>query len=390
MKGILGDIALRLDRQSQIIEDLKQQIMKVSNFTRNQDDPLTQQTMETIYKNIHNMQVLHRDTARTCRQYYAKLPADGPVSVLVCQQIGQACKEIYARHALTIETMAEIIIDIRGILANRTAAGTNPAADDGPVGPMASIQNTVTRFLQARLMTQLLCDHIVDCMMVHSPNAVTRPPKPNGAVSVNVKVTDLVRSAALEAQHLVETNFIPLADHPQAHAQESPEPPQVIVNQSTTTATVVRPWLQYALVELLKNSLAITMERERRVDELSPYYPVLIEVSETETHVQIQLQDQGGGLLPHHGTTNGNHEHLFEFAKRHDKWDRMDDQQTYAMVSSPIRGLGVGLAQSQLHLRVFGGDLIVKDRPTIDQLEHGVTVTLLLSKNIDTLEAELM
>ena len=454
MKEILGDIALRLDRQSDILQDLTQQIQRVVSSDNDNDSDTILMTLETIHKNIHSLQVLHRNTTQTCRHFYKHWPArQDPTSSssssssspsltpLFCHQVGQACKEIYARHALTIETVAEIVIDVRGMIY---ILETNQSTTKHPNEPttseqqqqgtsmsyMTSIQCIVTRFLQSRLMTQLLCDHVVDCMMMvgeslGGTSGLTRPPKPHGAISVNVNVIDLVRSASIEARHLVETHFVPLADHPQAHAPESPESPDVIImtkmmvadnddddddddddqssSSTTMTATVVRPWLQYTLVELLKNSLAITMERDRRRDKVSPYFPLVIHVSETETHVQIDLHDQGGGLRfiprrrndndddddpddPKDGTTQ---EQWFEFATRQDKWDRMDDQQTYAMVSSPIRGLGVGLALSRLHMRQFGGDLMLQDRPATTEWEHGVTATLLLSKNLDTLEAEL-
>lgn len=405
MKLILGDIALRLNRQSEILDELQQQVLR-SDAThwmlaqengehdyqqQQQRQQQQQQTMETIQKNLHSMKVLHRDTARTCQQFFANLPT-APLSPLLCHQVGQACKEIYARHALTIETMAETVIDIRRMLRNQERTSAERTTTVWTVkSAMAPIQSTVLRFLQVRLVTQLLCDHVVDCTLPSTRK------KPHGAISVDVNVAALVTSAVLEARHLVETNFIPLADQPEAQAQECPEPPFVIVNEeSTITATVVRPWLQYALVELLKNSLAITMERDRRLDAWSPYYPVLIEISETNTHVQIQLHDQGGGLHmasdgPHDNA--GPHDTLFDFATRQDKWDRMDDQQTYATVSSPIRGLGVGLALSRLHLTRFGGDLTLQDRPsrtrttTTTELEHaGVTATLRLSKNFDTIE----
>ena len=472
MKEILGDIALRLDRQSDMLQDLTHQITTVissssSSFKdsdkNDSNKPLlltVRLTLETIHKNIHSLQVLHRDTAHTCHQFYEQWPrhqqdpttrtgtqsssssssSSPTLTPLFCHQVGQACKEIYARHALTIETVAEIVIDVRGILGTMVEKNHSTAMPHKKENNdtwtlqqrhqgtavrcrMASFQTIVTRFLQSRLMTQLLCDHVVDCMMMASGSGSTssgwtRPPKPHGAISMNVNVVDLVTSASIEARHLVETNFIPLADHPQAHAPESPEPPHILIlgtlsdddddhhhhyqptSSAPITTTVVRPWLQYTLVELFKNSLALTMERNRRRDdESSPYYPIIVHVSETDTHVHIDLHDQGGGLWwPHpcrgddddnDDDDDGRKEHWFEFATRRDKWDRMDDQQTYAMVSSPIRGLGVGLALSRLHMRQFGGDLMLKERTATIEWEQGVTATLRLSKNLNIRELEL-
>lgn len=467
MKPIVADIALRLGRQWDLLDELhtmvhslqqehqeQQQVPGNTSETRRRLQ--ISQTLERLAsKEIHSLKVLHRDTQRQCQLFYQNFPessssspsASSKISPLFQRQLGQAFKEIYARHALTIETMAEIVIDLRGILIVRSDeeyAHSDSSEDEQQT--MNQVKSIVTTFLKSRLLTQLLCDHIVDCTM-HQER------KPHGAISVNVNVAELVQSAATEARHLVEANFISVGgddlhddydyNYDDSHsdsddedvppktmmriAEEPPEPPQVLIEEEVSrdniTATLVRPWLQYALVELLKNSLAITMERDRRPtphhDEddaehssSSPFWPTYVRIYETDEHVVIQLLDQGGGFFfmndDHDDTTMAaTKEHKkkkfmkdwFEFANRNDKWDRMDEQQTYAMVRSPIRGLGVGLALSRLHLRLFGGDLILEDRPAADdstleghgsmQLQSGVTATLLLAKNFGTLETDI-
>ncbi len=396
MKLIIGDVASRLGRQWMLLDKLYQLTICLQQHPNNtkhavpasmihdwwsgKDDRRrlrVEQALETIKKNIHSTKVLHRDTQTTCLQFHESLP-ESNLSPLLQRQLGQACKEIYARHALTIETLAEIVIDLRGILVDDEAKELPTT--------MKEVQSIVTTFLQSRLMTQLLCDHVVDCML-------NKERKPNGAISVNVNVQDLVQSAVLEARHLVEGNFVTVAEEPLDQAEEPPEPPHVVVQTSPElTATLVRPWLQYALVELFKNSLAVTMERNRRDDDHSPFWPMYVEISETPDNVILQLLDQGGGLQ------GPSKKDWFEFANRRDKWDRLDDQQTYATVSSPIRGFGVGLALSRLHLRQFGGDLILYDRQDplmlemngkTDLLQAGLTATLILSKNFDSLETSL-
>ena len=421
MKLVIGDVARRLGRQWDMLEDLQQ-------FTRNipqqhdgrintNDQRRLQnsqvQVLETISKNIQNLQRLHRDTQRQCQQFYRNFPQNDDDddndkwSPLFQRQLGQACKEIYARHALTIETTAEIVIDLRGILVDRQDPNENDEADESTIPEtMLQVQSIVTTFLQSRLMTQLLCDHIVDCML-------HRERKPHGAISVGVNVRELAQSAIFEARHLVEASFIPITDprdHPKeepASAEngqdvEPPEPPHVhcIVEESAVTATLVRPWFQYALVELLKNGLAVTMERNRRDHEHSPYWPLFLHIYETEQFLVVKVLDQGGGLDgPRRHTSKAQPDSFcFEFANRRDKWDRLDDQQSYAMVSSPIRGLGVGLALSRLHLRQFGGDLTLTDHrpadertnlPNNQELKRGVTATLLLAKDFDRMETDL-
>lgn len=418
MKDILHDIALRLDRQSHMLQTIETWIQEKASSTTTNTRSSGSVVLEGILKSLTSLQRLHQDTSQTCHSFVQHLPDGGDsLTPLQAQQVGQACKEIYARHSLTIESMAELVIDARTSILHQTKPRDEDNDDDEE-----ELQGLVLPFLQSRLVTQLLCDHVTDCMLhVHR--------KPHGAISVNVSVQDLVQASVTEARHLVEASLMPILDSSRNHhheeddddplvlrqAQEPPEPPQVMIEEQnegkSIQATLVRPWLQYALVELLKNSLAITMERNLCYEEKkrqdtdddedddsslssAPYLPIHIHISEIKDSIIIRLDDQGGGFPPSlannsNDADNKSSPKLFEFAATHHKWDRMDDQQTYAMVRSPIRGLGVGLALSRLHLRQFGGDLTLEHRPATDDSFEGVTATLRLSKNFDTLEAPL-
>ena len=69
----------------------------------------------------------------------------------------------------------------------------------------------------------------------------------------------------------------------------------------------------------------------------------------------------------------------------------MDDQQTYAMTRSPLQGLGVGLSMSRMMMEYFGGSLTLQDRGAIDLLlEDGATATIVLPKNVQIPENELI
>jgi pyruvate dehydrogenase kinase 2/3/4 len=118
--------------------------------------------------------------------------------------------------------------------------------------------------------------------------------------------------------------------------------------------------------------------------------PIFVHVQETQQTIEIQILDQGGGLS-RNKSVNG----LFEFAQCPKKYDRLDDQQTYAMVRSPMRGLGVGLSMSKLQMTQFGGDIELLDRSRLEKdedvyvrvddkaykLESGMTATIVLSKD---------
>eukprot|EP00934_Nitzschia_sp_Nitz4_P006152 Nitzschia sp. Nitz4//scaffold311_size21207//6327//8000//NITZ4_008620-RA/size21207-processed-gene-0.53-mRNA-1//1//CDS//3329547380//6142//frame0 len=426
MKRFMKDIYLRLDRQCGILDELEAYVESTiapplrnisegsvvsaamshawwssddgkeeEQATESKKSPSVSQheidvAIEGILKNIKDLKVLHKDTSRQCQQMHENLPSPIPDSLdsyelTPLQQNGlkQVCKEVYARHALTIESMAEMVIDLRGVLL---ASGIEEGASY-----LEHAKTHVYAFLRSRLMTQLLCDHVVDCNPSPSNSQVSAPPKPHGAISVDTDLKTLVQQAVTEASCLVEAHFL---------AQ-----PAVYVETLTDniTCTLVRPWLQYTLVEMLKNSLAITVERDRRdtshelkhdgeedpLEEDAGFYPIFVYISETDTDLVIQILDQGGGLswtgdsngstpvvASDQGTTTGDltKKKLFEFANCTHKWDRIQDQQTYAAARSPVRGLGVGLALSRLHMERFGGTLEIEDRPAYDpnlNLESG-------------------
>jgi hypothetical protein len=148
------------------------------------------------------------------------------------------------------------------------------------------------------------------------------------------------------------------------------------------------------LVELLKNSMAATIERpnpkcvgqlncgtdtkDHDDDETTitnSHCPLFVHINKVDTHVVIQIMDQGGGLTHDNNKSNGTTiQNLFHFAQRSQKWDRLDDQQTYAMVRSPMHGLGVGLFMGRLQMRQFGGDVVLEDRPASGLSQVGVVI----------------
>jgi len=68
------------------------------------------------------------------------------------------------------------------------------------------------------------------------------------------------------------------------------------------------------------------------------------------------------------------------------KWDRLNVQQSYAPVRSPLNSLGVGLPVSRMMLRHFGGDVALRARQADDGDFGGpgcvATITLPLDTTI--------
>ena len=87
-------------------------------------------------------------------------------------------------------------------------------------------------------------------------------------------------------------------------------------------------------------------------------------------YLRIQIKDQGMGLKNKKGA--------FGFAQStsQKRWDRLQEQQSYAAVRQPLGSLGVGLPLSRLMLRVFGGDLDLTNHERVGNISSGCTATL--------------
>ena len=73
----------------------------------------------------------------------------------------------------------------------------------------------------------------------------------------------------------------------------------------------------------------------------------------------------------------------FSFAEtsQSHRWDRLQDQQSYAAVRAPLASLGVGLPLSRTMMRMFGGDITLQENKS-----HGCTATLIISTDPTILE----
>lgn len=170
----------------------------------------------------------------------------------------------------------------------------------------------VESFLRHRYSLLLLCDACVKRFA-------------NKPFLAEHSLPTVVEDAALEAKLLVEGYY-----------EEAP-PVHVVGDAS---AVIYEPWLAYVWTELFKNAMQKTLDQQ---DEL---VPIVVDLSSDPWTVC----DSAGPVtrLPN-----------LQFAQTERLWDRLDDQTTYAMVRSPLQGLGVGLSLSRLVLEHFGGRLDV-------------------------------
>ena len=187
------------------------------------------------------------------------------------------------------------------------------------------LDTLVDTFLRGRLGVQLLCDHYV---ALHKK-------KPHGGVSVQCYLTDVVEDAVTESRHICDAHF--------------ENTPQVLVQiPQDATITLLRPWVHLALTELLKNALATSVS-----SETCP--PIYLKLEECNDFMSLCVIDQGAGV--------SDVEEAFRFASSSagKRWERLDEQQSYAMVRSPLQSLGVGLHLSRMLLQHFHGNVTLSN-----------------------------
>jgi hypothetical protein len=310
-----------------------------------------------------------------------------------------AATEIQARHAMTIEQMSELVIRL-----NALRSGANTALPVGGSGgdeeeesfnhDLDEMYETVCAFLRCRMTQQLLCQHLIssgkDALGTSVAKKIEAKRKADleagriattntnsaalktasrsrvvGAINVDSPVASIVRSSVTEASQLCEATYLvspPMAfvlateicsgelQHQHIHIYD-----ETIDNQGyeSVSATFVRSWLQYTLIELLKNAMAATVESNPEIakaaleddlgssdsdsdsgsddearepqQQLPSLYVHVFDDDDRSESVVIKIYDQGGGIREDFDL-----ESLFRFAQRDTVWDRMDEQQTYS------------------------------------------------------------
>jgi Mitochondrial branched-chain alpha-ketoacid dehydrogenase kinase len=324
----------------------------------NHSHPQTSAAMASTIKRLDTLQYVHADTYRLGKQIL-----EHPSNILERATaadrhvINATFLEIRARHAKTVESIVDIVTEIRQFPSSRTH-------DD-----VARNERRADAFLRRRIGIQLLCDHHVD---------LHRNKVPNGGVTVHAPcVTRIVPDAVKEAQHVVDVHL--------------PMVPEVIVSSSSPDipCTMVQPWVHHALVELLKNAMASSVKQMQR-DQHSIPSPVHVCCQEdgTDHSVTIDIVDAGTGWPEGPVETAFLLGHTTAAAKR---WDRLDEQQSYAAVQAPLSSLGVGLPISRHLMEHFEGSLILFNNPEKSEGDNsrsgkGCTARVVLRKDDAILE----
>jgi len=338
-----------------------------------QFDPLREKMLKKASKNLHNLKSLHQSTYDVANGLFAHLEEkyNQGQSNPDCQFLDKketkwikaAMRQVRDRHALTVEDLAEFCITTRPYWESPQA-----------------LDSTVMDFLRGRFGVQLLCEHYL------APAEAG-----HGIVCVDCHLDGVLDDAITEAKILCESNYSHLV---------TAAPEVIVVNQTidrNDQFTIVRPWVHYVLVELLKNAMAVSMERVSSDQGLPPTIYISIddhheEGDEDKSFLSIAILDQGGGFPKPELMEKS--DVLFGFVKtKTTMYDRRDDQQTYAMPSSPMQGLGVGLCLSRLSMQHFGGTVELKQHPPLSlceqnafreyELEKGCIASIKLLKDLD-------
>lgn len=364
-KTLLRDTSYRLQGQSHLLGRIKTSLLQNDNeddaprpgivkaYMNNTNNNLLdwkghlereqeqQRVMHQVDKTLRNLEVLHSDTLQLTTQLLESTRLWGVDSFTNAHKsvVAASMEQIRSRHATTLETVADLVLLLKH---HGSCLSATVLEDNGDM----------TLFLRGRLAVQILCDHYV---------RLDKNKSKNGGISVDCSLAPVIEEAKTEAVALCD-----------AHYQTSPD---IVLPTDYPSLTLIRPWLHHALVEVLKNAMVASMEQQQQQqdDSSAAPPPIEIEVIETDSDgVSIQIRDYGAGLPPDYANP-------FEFASSPQRWDRLDVQQSYASVRSPLSSMGVGVPSSLWLLSHFGGHLSLSNHNDND----GCVATLTLPRDDD-------
>jgi hypothetical protein len=322
-----------------------------------------QQKKEKALQTLQNLEILHADTFAITEHLLSNdKPTLERFSKADQALIAATFEQIRSRHAATVENMADLVIGLRGAGVDDVDDDRDDDRDDA-----ASIthhpmdEGLVDEFLRDRLGIQLLCDHYVG---MHKG-------KPGGGISVDCDFHDVLTDAILESKSICDANFgivpeVHIVDNDRETVGSNSDLDSDSGSQELPIipVTLIRPWIHHALVELLKNGMTSSVQRasldsKGAVMDHSELPHIFIRIHDkSPSHIICEVMDQGVGLS-NEGIQRG-----FQFAESssQQRWDRIDEQQSYAMVRAPIGSLGVGLPLSRMMMGKFGGDVLLEGR----------------------------
>lgn len=243
-------------------------------------------------------------------------------------KIARALQGIYSRHAETLVTIAQGLIEFR----KRKLA----ESDHEPLHQYEELHAFLDDFFLHRIGVRMLIGQYLE---------IREPPREGyvGMVCTSTSAYQAIKEASDHARFMCERQF---GDAPYVE----------IKGRTDLTFSYVPSHLYYMLFEVLKNSMRATVEHHATEDDPFPELPdvrVIISDGEDNEDVVIKVSDEGGGFPRSHmkrifsylyttaqGNTVTNSSELKDFG-----------------IEGPLAGLGYGLPISRAYARYFGGDL---------------------------------
>jgi anti-sigma regulatory factor (Ser/Thr protein kinase) len=374
----------RLSVQHESIRIWKEKLQNHMNPSMGFHGAAAATVADSVRQRLDTLQYIHADTYRLGRQIL-----DHPSNILERSTdadrhvIHSTFLEIRARHAKTIATVVDMVTEWREQqqqqqqhhhpVDRRTIENENK---EMTIDDACNFDMWADTFLRRRIGIQLLCDHHV---------ALHRGLVQNGGITVDAPCTTrIIPDAIQEAQHIVDVH-LPIVPEVILTKSSSTTTTTTTNHDSVTTCTMVQPWVHHALVELLKNAM-LSSVKQMQYDNLSIPTPIYITCQEctNENIVTIEIVDSGTGLSCI--DTSFMLGHTTAASKR---WDRLDEQQSYATVQAPLSSLGVGLPISRYLLEHFDGSLHLSNNNSTSlgvSESKGCTARVVLRKDDTILE----
>ena len=247
--------------------------------------------------------------------------------------IARALQGIYSRHAETLVTVAQGLIEFR---KSRKMKEAEKNKSIHRLHEYKAVHEFLDDFFLHRIGVRMLIGQYLE---------IREPPREGyvGMVCTETSAYQAIKEASDHARFMCERQF---GDAPYVE----------IKGRTDLTFSYVPSHLYYMLFEVLKNAMRATVEHHSSEDDPFPELPdvrVIISDGEDNEDVVIKVSDEGGGFPRSHigrifsylyttarGNTVTNSAELKDFG-----------------IEGPLAGLGYGLPISRAYARYFGGDL---------------------------------
>jgi pyruvate dehydrogenase kinase 2/3/4 len=368
-RQLLEDVALRLARQHAHVSEITTLVSQQSSNSQS-----TQ--MRQHLKRLETLHYVHFDTYKLCKQMLLEQRQSFWNRFEKSDKfvINSIMEQTRSRHANTMEAIADLVTTVRNESSNVDAINQQEI--------LMNLYSYSDIFLQGRLGVQLLCDHYVKLYRNNYQST--------GAVELNSNVKDgVLEDAITESKHMCDA-------HLQTYAEVNVDVP----NGTNSSQTIIRSWIHHSLVELLKNSMSSSVHKtidQKQIPHSSNVPPIVVRITDTESSFVLEVVDRGIGFPKEYEQDAIYKAFLLGHSNSGKKWDRLDEQQSYAAVRSPLSSLGVGLHSSRCMIEHFGGSLTIcnnidddstNNNESIEGLEQGVgcTARIQLPKDASVLE----